>query len=214
MHRIDTSTAQKDKFGAGKNGFTSGNPQTGTPATEVSAEIFDAMQEEIAAVIEDPDSGASLDKSKNNQLVTALKAIIRSIGMTASETVRGVLKVATQPQTNAGTADDVAVTPKKLRGGVTFSDAGFLRLPAWMGGYVLQWGFVSVSANTGVITYPVALTNSPYFMGASNVYGSAISAVVTFGYNVSSPTSVTWYSTQSFSAGGTGFGWFLIGKAA
>lgn len=35
MHRIDTKTAQKDKFGAGKNGFTRGNPQTGTPATEV-----------------------------------------------------------------------------------------------------------------------------------------------------------------------------------
>lgn len=30
MHRIDTPTAQKDKFGAGKNGFTAGNPQTGT----------------------------------------------------------------------------------------------------------------------------------------------------------------------------------------
>ncbi|EOK6286159.1 hypothetical protein M8806_22220, partial [Escherichia coli] len=28
MHRIDTKTAQKDKFGAGKNGFTRGNPQT------------------------------------------------------------------------------------------------------------------------------------------------------------------------------------------
>lgn len=27
MHRIDTKTAQKDKFGAGKNGFTRGNPQ-------------------------------------------------------------------------------------------------------------------------------------------------------------------------------------------
>lgn len=25
MHRIDTKTAQKDKFGAGKNGFTRGN---------------------------------------------------------------------------------------------------------------------------------------------------------------------------------------------
>ncbi len=29
MHRIDTPTAQVDKFGAGKNGFTAGNPQTG-----------------------------------------------------------------------------------------------------------------------------------------------------------------------------------------
>ncbi|EKQ2696034.1 phage tail protein, partial [Salmonella enterica] len=29
MHRIDTPTAQKDKFGHGKNGFTNGDPATG-----------------------------------------------------------------------------------------------------------------------------------------------------------------------------------------
>lgn len=132
----------------------------------------------------------------------------------ASESVRGMIKVATQEQTNAGALDDVAVTPKKLRGGFTFSDAGFLRLPAWMGGYVLQWGFVSVSANTGVITYPVALTGSPYFMVPSNAGSAALSSVVTFAYNITSPTSVTWFSTQPFVAGANGFGWFLIGKAA
>ncbi|MGL5844257.1 MAG: phage tail protein [Aeromonas hydrophila] len=132
----------------------------------------------------------------------------------ASESVRGMMKVATQDQTNAGALDDVAVTPKKLRGGFTFSDAGFLRLPAWMGGYVLQWGFVSVSANTGVITYPVALIGSPYFMVPSNAGSAALSSVVTFAYNIASPTSVTWFSTQPFVAGANGFGWFLIGKAA
>lgn len=86
MHRIDTSTAQKDKFGAGKNGFTSGNPQTGVPATEVPDYILDAFQEEICAVIEDPDSGMSLDKQNNHQLASAIKAIIskkgRDIGLT------------------------------------------------------------------------------------------------------------------------------------
>ncbi len=40
MHRIDTKTAQKDKFGAGKNGFTRGNPQTGTPATDLDDDYF------------------------------------------------------------------------------------------------------------------------------------------------------------------------------
>ncbi|MFM5440107.1 hypothetical protein ACET9K_11700 [Aeromonas enteropelogenes] len=86
MHRIDTSTAQKDKFGAGKNGFTLGNAQTGVPPTEVSADILDAMQEEICAVIEDPESGMSLDKQKNNQLSLAIKSVIskklRDIGLT------------------------------------------------------------------------------------------------------------------------------------
>lgn len=86
MHRIDTSTAQKDKFGAGKNGFTSGNAQTGVPATEVSPDILDAFQEEVCAVIEDPDSGILLDKKNNSQLVLAIKAIIykktKDIGLT------------------------------------------------------------------------------------------------------------------------------------
>ncbi|HFK2693721.1 TPA: glycine-rich domain-containing protein, partial [Kluyvera ascorbata] len=76
MHRIDTSTAQKDKFGAGKNGFTRGNPQTGTPATDLDDDYFDMLQEELAGVVEA--TGVSLDKSKHNQLLTALKALLLS----------------------------------------------------------------------------------------------------------------------------------------
>lgn len=76
MHRIDTPTAQKDKFGAGKNGFTRGNPQTGTPATDLDDDYFDSIQEELAAIIEA--SGAALDKSKRNQVLTAMKALLLS----------------------------------------------------------------------------------------------------------------------------------------
>ena len=76
MHRIDTPTAQKDKFGAGKNGFTRGNPQTGTPATDLDDDYFDMLQEELAGVVEA--TGVNLDKSKHNQLLTALKALLLS----------------------------------------------------------------------------------------------------------------------------------------
>lgn len=76
MHRIDTPTAQKDKFGAGKNGFTAGNPQTGTPATDLDNDYFDMLQEELAGVVEA--SGVNLEKSKHNQLLTALKALLLS----------------------------------------------------------------------------------------------------------------------------------------
>lgn len=76
MHRIDTPTAQKDKFGAGKNGFTRGNPQTGTPATDLDDDYFDMLQEELARVVEA--SGVNLEKSKHNQLLTALKALLLS----------------------------------------------------------------------------------------------------------------------------------------
>ena len=76
MHRIDTKTAQKDKFGAGKNGFTRGNPHTGTPATDLDDDYFDMLQEELCSVVEA--SGASLEKGRHDQLLTALRALLLS----------------------------------------------------------------------------------------------------------------------------------------
>jgi len=76
MHRIDTSTAKKDKFGAGKNGFTGGNPQTGELPTALDADFFDSIQEEVAAVIEA--AGISLAKTNNAQLLAAIKALVNS----------------------------------------------------------------------------------------------------------------------------------------
>ncbi|EFN5002409.1 TPA: phage tail protein [Escherichia coli] len=76
MHRIDTKTAQKDKFGASKNGFTRGNPQTGTPATDLDDDYFDMLQEELCSVVEA--SGASLEKGRHDQLLTALRALLLS----------------------------------------------------------------------------------------------------------------------------------------
>lgn len=76
MQRIDTSTAQKDKFGAGKNGFTDGNPQTGTPATDLDSAFFDSVQEELCNTIET--AGFTLDPSSNTQLLTAINSIVNT----------------------------------------------------------------------------------------------------------------------------------------
>ncbi|MDU5780392.1 MAG: hypothetical protein E6Z83_06255 [Pantoea sp.] len=80
MHRIDTSTAQVDKFGSGKNGFTGGNPQTGVLPTALDADYFDTLQEELAGVIEA--AGITLKKDTNTQLLTAMRALFtgRQIG--------------------------------------------------------------------------------------------------------------------------------------
>lgn len=76
MHRIDTSSAQVDKFGTGKNGFTGGNPQTGKLPTALDADYFDSVQEEIAGVIEA--AGIVLNKSNNSQLLAAIKGLVGS----------------------------------------------------------------------------------------------------------------------------------------
>ncbi|HGD7705579.1 TPA: hypothetical protein ACI68R_003743, partial [Escherichia coli] len=59
-----------------KNGFTRGNPQTGTPATDLDDDYFDMLQEELCSVVEA--SGASLEKGRNDQLLTALRALLLS----------------------------------------------------------------------------------------------------------------------------------------
>uniref|UniRef100_UPI00404769C9 hypothetical protein n=1 Tax=Serratia quinivorans TaxID=137545 RepID=UPI00404769C9 len=78
MHRIDTPTAQIDKFGQGKNGFTNGDPSTGRRATDLNSDMWDAVQEEIANAIES--TGITLDKSKHNQLYQAIQKAITDPG--------------------------------------------------------------------------------------------------------------------------------------
>jgi len=78
MHRIDTPTAQIDKFGPGKNGFTNGDPATGRRATDLNSDMWDAVQEEVANAIEG--NGIALDKSKHNQLYLAIQKAITDPG--------------------------------------------------------------------------------------------------------------------------------------
>lgn len=72
MHRIDTTTATVD------NKFTRGNPQTATPATVVSEDWLNAVQEEIVSVISA--AGISLSKPSNTQLLAAIRALAAPVG--------------------------------------------------------------------------------------------------------------------------------------
>lgn len=74
MHRIDTPTAQTDKFGQGKNGFTNGDPSIGRRATDLNSDMWDAVQEEICTVIER--AGIALDKAQHDQLYEAIVGLI------------------------------------------------------------------------------------------------------------------------------------------
>ncbi|HAG4525319.1 TPA: phage tail protein [Salmonella enterica] len=74
MHRIDTPTAQKDKFGQGKNGFTNGDPAMGRRATDLNSDMWDAVQEEVCTVIEA--AGIPLSKGEHTQLHAAIGRLI------------------------------------------------------------------------------------------------------------------------------------------
>ncbi|WJY13596.1 hypothetical protein PCO82_13580 [Pectobacteriaceae bacterium CE90] len=107
MHRIDTNSAQADKFGVGKNGFTEGSPQTGEAATALSGAFFDAVQEEIAGVIEG--AGLTLNKDSNYQLWAALHAVFAKL---ASPALTGT---PTAPTASFGTSTTQIATMAALQ---------------------------------------------------------------------------------------------------
>ncbi|MBF3054128.1 DNA inversion product [Pseudomonas aeruginosa] len=83
----------------------------------------------------------------NRTVMTPLRALqaIRSAAAGASETLRGALRIGTQPEIDAGTLDDVAVTPKKLHAVFqgSLAQIGYRRSP---GGLIEQWGTATLSA--------------------------------------------------------------------
>ncbi|EFG1731488.1 hypothetical protein BRW19_004718 [Escherichia coli] len=160
MHRIDTKTAQKDKFGAGKNGFTRGNPQTGTPATDLDDDYFDMLQEELCSVVEA--SGASLEKERHDQLLTALRALLLSrknpFGDIKSD---GTVKTALE---NLGLGEaakrDVGTGDNQIPDmGAFASGSGWFRLP---GGYIVQFGTFAGNTTRFISGhFPIPFPNQP-----------------------------------------------------
>ncbi|HHV7417422.1 TPA: gp53-like domain-containing protein [Escherichia coli] len=160
MHRIDTKTAQKDKFGAGKNGFTRGNPQTGTPATDLDDDYFDMLQEELCSVVEA--SGASLEKGRHDQLLTALRALLLSrknpFGDIKSD---GTVQTALE---NLGLGEaakrDVGTGSGQIPDmGAFASGSGWFRLP---GGYIVQFGTFSGNTTRFISGhFPIPFPNQP-----------------------------------------------------
>lgn len=94
----------------------------------------------------------------------------------ASESVLGMMKVATQAQTDVGTADDVAVTPKKLKAGITMllGETGYLKLPSWLGDIRIQWGagVAGSSSTTGLrVLFPVTFGTSIWVITTGQIDG-------------------------------------------
>ncbi|BAQ75244.1 phage-related tail fibre protein-like protein [Pseudomonas sp. Os17] len=107
----------------------------------------------------------------------------------ATEINQGTTKVATTAQMLDSANDFVMPTPKKLRWGFSISLAsnGYIALPSWLGGLVLQWGAsVGFSSTPAAVTFAMAFPTAAYavvatnYVGATNV-GVTQDAVASFG---------------------------------
>ncbi|HGE7339817.1 hypothetical protein [Citrobacter sp. FDAARGOS_156] len=198
MHRIDTPTAQKDKFGAGKNGFTRGNPQTGTPATDLDDDYFDSIQEELAGIVES--SGVALDKSKRNQVLTAVKALLLSRAHPFADIKADGAAAIAEALSNLGLRESV-------------SESGSFQL----GDFQVVWGRGSTGSNgTGNVQFPRAFVGIPYLVAPSDI-SSGPEGVNAVGWDLSNSTAAgaRILSADSKSSGiATTFSYIAIGKGA
>lgn len=84
MHRIDGEAHDG-------NTFTDGDPLVPTPATVITADWLNAVQEEIANAIED--LGGTLSKPDNTQLVTRLLAVFGRLAVANTWTAKNTFNV-------------------------------------------------------------------------------------------------------------------------
>ncbi|EFQ6781971.1 tail fiber protein [Salmonella enterica] len=160
MHRIDTPTAQKDKFGQGKNGFTNGDPATGRRATDLHSDMWDAVQEEVCTVIEA--AGIPLSKGEHTQLHAAIDRLIAEQVKTRLEKNQNGADIPDKSlfvrNIGALPANGTAVAANRLAsrgrlpaltGTTRGSDSGLIMGEVYNNGYPTQYGNILRLTGTG-----------------------------------------------------------------
>jgi hypothetical protein len=127
----------------------------------------------------------SFDGSGNVSITTTVQQ--------ASETVAGKAEIATQAETDAGTDNARFITALKLKNGfaASFVQNGYLKLPSWLGGFMIQWGLANVASEAfATVSFNSAFTSSVFgviaTLKATGPDGGATSSAKTSVINASS----------------------------
>lgn len=125
----------------------------------------------------------------------------------ASESAAGIAELATQAEVNAGTDDERIVTPLKVRSGfsINLAATGHIKLPAWMGGLVINWANVSATSTPVDHLYDLAFPNA-CFGGVCSISVPAGLSTPAYGYFINKNLS----TFQIDSSSGTSYNFFVI----
>lgn len=104
------------------------------------------------------------------------KAEVDTLVAQATESTLGRVEIATQAETDAGSDDARAVTPKKLRWGfgVSLGTNGYIKFPTWMSGLVIQWGENTASPAGNTHSFPTAFPTAGFVIVVGNNYSAGV----------------------------------------
>lgn len=208
--------------------YTDGSVAGGIAATRLRAAAFNAMQEELAHIVES--AGLALDINDMTQVLKAIQKLtlsranpfadIKSDGAAAISTALtnlGLGEIATVADIQAGTASKVvdAKGLKKYLPTKVMQESGFIRIPDVPGGTIIQWGQVKETINEGAksVVLPTPFPNSVCFAIAIPLNTAGDINCDMFAQLQSATTAKInfFFSWTASSAPANGFQWLAIG---
>lgn len=196
MHRIDTPTAQADKFGPGKNGFTNGDPSTGRRATDLNSDMWDAVQEEICTVVEK--AGLALNKDQHDQLHQAIVKII------TSKIPDALLK-----KNNLSDLADKALARANLQLKAAATKDVTTQYDDTNGGRLMTLGCRGIGGSSGDMLPGADINTAAKYLQFLKQYGGGIYRPI-WNSAVTNPDGLTKYSVNFFGNTGDTFGLISI----
>ncbi|WP_421548430.1 phage tail protein [Pseudomonas sp. QD4] len=136
-------------------------------------------------------------------------AALAPLAAQATEANQGTAKIATDAQINAGTNDATIVTPKKQRIGFScmFGTDGYVALPTWLGGFILQWGRFSINGNSATVLFPTAFPSRAVFISAQRVTDGTGAYALTLSQNIPHTNSSATFRHSGGTITETDFWW-------
>jgi len=131
----------------------------------------------------------------------------------ATTLLAGLVRKATQAEMNAGTADAFPSAAEIFNGFASSGTAnGYIKLPTYLSGLILQWGFNNSNTNPLTISFPIAFTTACYGVFAQSDNDLSPTELEYTGVSDITTTTFAWNGIRAGVTAFTHGWWFAIGR--